>query len=706
MNNAQKRLDAERTPMTALQLKPVAELGTVSTRESEYSLPPSSERGGSPHFFPETKRGNSPQRNDANHMQPAPNGPLYSSLAGSPPREVSASGLPPAPPAAANSGAAITPFKPAKTIRTNSGRIFKNDEILVHLKFEDRDVGDALVAQFPPWLKTMMLSLKEEKALLLCFEHCLVFSAIEFFEVSRSWPPKTEAIGGIKPFADTTDSITSLAQYLQDHDLTALWEYPGEDETIGLVLYSPRAKSWSRHAREPNLRGCPLLLEARNRAYRGNKPISVRTTQVVMPGARGDPPSSLPTQGIFSNPWNAPFRPIPTRPLNPMHVLSEHHEYGSESRPDLHSGVCSLHPAWQYLVTNTLAVLDDGLAADEHGARFRESSVTKQAIGHADELDWSVKADFRSMTKTASSSTGKVFVYIAFAQQHPRQAKAMKDWAGKHTSPRFVYNDADAESEWDDFRSGTNTALLLFQKDNPSFCMLKEVYNLLGRDNVACYNVSWAQESKEVKYSFSRLFPRGSVLLLTEYTITRHPMEAAFAMEWFRLHAKKKGWMVMVRPNVRAWLQQKALECEDDEKAKRMFEVLRLLLRMSSITDVTVGDDVDPEDFLGIGNSGESEKDNFIVPLPPLAGYDTSSSAGGSTEAISKRDDLLLNHFIYWSIINASSYRRFIALDDLQARKGTGKGAAKPEGAEHIKFWKPETFMRDQQKCKSSDVEK
>ena len=703
MNRAQKRLNAERTPVEALQLRPFADLRTSNTIENDGEMPPEG-RDHSPLFFPDTNRGTHEAGIEAGRKQMSDDDSLFSSE-GSPNLTTNSANAAPSPEGIASPGPPIAPFERPSVIRTKAGRVFKKDEILLRLKFGDHDAGDALVLHFPHWLKSMMVKLKEADLLLLHFEQSMTFDAAEFAEISRSWPPEAVALGGVQPFLDTAASIVELARYLEEHDIAALWEYPHEDSSLGLIMYSPRARSWSRHAKQVGLQGCPLLLEARNRAYQGSKATSMRPKKVAVLEHGLNAALALPGQTMSSN-----RLVIPTPQPLAQHLSLDTTVTGADTTtlttPSIETPSLTRDPRKARAIKSIAAVVPN----ENHPVTNRRSSPdvpdTEQAGEQPKELDWSVSADFRSMTKTGSSSAGKAFVYIAFAEQHPRQAEAMKAWAAKHTSSRFVYTDADGESDWDDFRGGSNTALLLFQEDNPHFCMLKDMYHLLGRDNAVCYNVSWSTASNEVKYSFSRLFPRGSVLLLTEYTITRSPPEAVFALEWFNQNSKKNGWMVMVRPNLRAWLQQTALTCEDDEKAKQLFEILRLLFKMSSVADVTIGDDIDREDFLGVGNSREWEQDNFIVPLPPLAGYDNSPSAEVTTAAISKRDDVLLNHFIYWSVMNASSYRRFIALDDLQARKGVEKGAAKPAGAEHIKFWKPDAFMRNQQKNKPSEGEK
>ena len=701
MNNAQKKLNADRAPTNNPQLIALSDLSTTNN-EWARNIPPTKERDDSPLFFPETSTLASRDRKDSTEKSVNDDASLVSSVEASPPLLTTVpvqSNTPhevnfPAPP----------DFKPPGVIRTMTGRVFGKDEILVHLKLGDHDVGDMLVLHFPIWLRTIMIKLREGYQLQLHFEQSMVFKPTEFAEISRAWPPEAVATGAIKPFGDTEASISSLAQYLEEHDLVALWEHPNEDDTIGLVLYSPRAKSWWRRGRETCIQGSPLVLEARNRAYRGLKPVSLRPKPVLIPDARLDMAQAPPAQ--LAHPNQSAFQVHPSR----LQLLSLETAFPQDDHMHLDASVANT-PAISHDPRKRRESIADAVASKlqtRGDSDVSKSPAVERSTEQAIKTDWSVRADFRSLTRASASSSGKAFVYIAFAEQFPNQAEALKEWSGKHTSSRLIYTDMDPERDWDDFRTSSNTALLLFHDNNPSFCILKDVFLLLGRDNVACYTVSFTIDpQKGVKYDFSRLFPRGSVLLLTEHTIITRPEESVFALEWFKQNSKKNGYKIMVRPNIRAWLQQIALECEDDEKAKKLFEILRLVFKMSSaVTDVTVGKDIDDNDFLSADSSLEADVDNFIVPLPPLAGYDASPSAPSCSQAIAVRDDQLLSHFIYWSVMNASNYRRFIALDDYQTRKGVEKGAAKPEGAEHIKFYKPETFMRDQQKSKSAEGEK
>jgi hypothetical protein len=146
-----------------------------------------------------------------------------------------------------------------------------------------------------------------------------------------------------------------------------------------------------------------------------------------------------------------------------------------------------------------------------------------------EELDWKVVADaddFKSLTEP-TSTTSKPFVYIAFEKFFPEQAEALQAWAYTHSSKRFVYTDADDgfEGLLEHSCGNQDRAILLQLHDAvANFCDLKGLHSLLGmrdsqsRDFVHCHAVSWhpPTDTEPAKYEFTRLFSRGTTLLITE----------------------------------------------------------------------------------------------------------------------------------------------------------------------------------------------
>jgi hypothetical protein len=158
-------------------------------------------------------------------------------------------------------------------------------------------------------------------------------------------------------------------------------------------------------------------------------------------------------------------------------------------------------------------------------------------------------------------------------------------------------------------------------------------------------------------------------------------------LQWFKTKSKDKGsaWQIMVRPRIRAWLQHKAVTSTDAEKQQTFFDILGWLHRLSSLRDVTIPDHSESLEHLGIS---DSEDENSIVPLPSIVGYDDAVTAESDAKSVLERDELLVKHFVYWSITDACRVsRRFIVLDDHKAKMAKTGGMKVNAG--HVRFSPP-----------------
>jgi len=54
-----------------------------------------------------------------------------------------------------------------------------------------------------------------------------------------------------------------------------------------------------------------------------------------------------------------------------------------------------------------------------------------------------------------------------------------------------------------------------------------------------------------------RLFPSGIAVLVTETALVSNGVEI---LRWFKSKKKAAGWKILLRPNIRSWLRQKALK--------------------------------------------------------------------------------------------------------------------------------------------------
>ena len=102
--------------------------------------------------------------------------------------------------------------------------------------------------------------------------------------------------------------------------------------------------------------------------------------------------------------------------------------------------------------------------------------------------------------------------------------------------------------------------------------------------------------------------------------------------------------------------------------------------KLNSFTDVTTDSEHMRMELLDL-------KDNFVVPVSRLDGYDYSSDADSSAEVIQPQDDMLLSHFIEWTKDNVMHFRCFAGIDERCERN-------KPTQSEHVVFMSPQSFRK------------
>ncbi|RMZ74814.1 hypothetical protein DV737_g5720, partial [Chaetothyriales sp. CBS 132003] len=269
----------------------------------------------------------------------------------------------------------------------------------------------------------------------------------------------------------------------------------------------------------------------------------------------------------------------------------------------------------------------------------------------------------------------KPWVYIAFGGSWPTEAREVAKWAAQYTSSRLVFIEGqDDAREWQEFRKtcGSNAALLLFSNEL-AFCQLPCFGKLLGKYNASTlvsFRLSWQTCDPQLpKYRPTQIFSHGTVLLLTEATM-KQAAAAVKILQWFKHHSKgkPKQWMVMVRPNIRAWLTRQLVDGTDDSSAHYL-EMLAIFSELMPTVDVTKTDDVGKFGSLDkiLAKTGRLST-NHVIPLGHLPGYD--SSAAADEAQVRQRDDILLSYFLGWSATHVEHHRRFLVLDDDKAERG------------------------------------
>ena len=707
-NNAQKKhARMHDRPPEPVNLMAASDL---AVREPAYNLPATrvaSVRQQSPLFFAE------------NGSISNTESPLQSPVTAQPKTNVSSSAAVPTPPT--NHDRDTSPAqelrndkvktRPPKStysmMQSRSGREWTWEQVLVQLSLGSRNVGDVRISGLAPWLRKALVDLKVDGIKLpLHFEQRFVVTKDEFAEMSASWPPMVEGRGQVLPYDDTAAICNELEAYLKHYKVAAVFAFPDSNVCrAALVLHSSDDETW-RMGPLPDANSPRLRLLVRNRAWR-DQPVlpllpSLGYRPVTEVPSNNQPPiqnhhsqlqTQLPSSPVASTPRARPKSPLyrPEPPIDaPTVVASPDAAVTSPQREAANIG--------PYESIESADVFDNSTVASPEVTAHNENVPSNP--------DWSCDLEFASMIPSITSSSSRPLVYIALGVSHSQQADLIKEWAAKSTSPRLIFVEKNTQSEWDEFRPTCNSsspAMLLFS-DEPKFCKLEELGSFLGKyEALSAFRISWDPNAKPI-YTATKMFTRGTVMLMTEAAM-RRAASAKNLLLWFEKNSKDKSkhWKLMVRPNIRNFLQQQAMQAGEDDKSRQFLEVLTIMHRLSGIVDVTIGANVERLQALQqlkIADKADKSED-FVIPLPQLPEYDSSSEVDpSSTKA---RDDILLRHFVAWTVSHASNHRRFLVIDDDDR---AGRDTTIYDNANHIVFQSSDEFLRTPKRKGSMSVKK
>ncbi|RMZ91190.1 hypothetical protein DV736_g1584, partial [Chaetothyriales sp. CBS 134916] len=576
-------------------------------------------------------------------------------------------------------------------------------ELTVQLSVGSRKIGQVALTNLPKWLCKKLSTLTAANTLPLHFEQNFVVSWQQYDQISSGWRPSSRTLGGglIHPFAEADAACQSLTRYLEKSDYGAIWVHPNPNETYALILHVSTLPHWqqTQYLHRP---GQPvrLLLGVRNRVGKGQlaPPLVIPSDQRERRLGLASPPHGLDSQ-THTNGTNS------TEPNDD----EETRKYLNISAPsNTNRQYMPLSSERKEMSTNgATAGIANGIVANvSHKGRSSAHETTSLERLEVAETSTVVKTlsvvcdlDYQSMARWTAST--RPLIYIAFGSSSPTEAQEVAKWAVQYTLPRLVFIEGQDRPEWQEFckMCGGNPALLLFS-DEPDFCNLLSLGSLLGKYNaqkLVSFRLCWQTSDPQLpKYTPTQIFNHGTVLLLTEATM-KHTTTAVKILKWFRQHSKGKSnkWMVMVRPNIRAWLTRQAVHATDDDPSAHYIEMLTIFSELMPAIDVT--------EMVDMGKFGSLKKNpaitrrlnnNYVIPLTHLPGYDSSPAADEAQ--VRRRDEILLSHFVGWSTMHAENHRRFLVLDDDKANKGRAPDIY--ENAHHILFMKAAGFIEDQER--------
>lgn len=617
-------------------------------------------------------------------------------------------------------------------------RTWAKHELVVYVSLGQHPVGDLKIANIDGYLRTQLMALKQTVrsfVIPLAFEQQLVLKAAEVQRSPTVWSNTHPRCYPTNPFEDTAPIYLEFAQYLERNDLTAVWEHPTSD--MLLLLFAPTSYTWKQMGRYKDTPANPgLVIETRQRqsgpqrlpamppqpasrgtivcrhwraghCWRNDDCHFAHTLEVASPTARrvsmsAANPDRSRHQAEDSSPLRldasptgdrlALFRSQSTAAVEPVQKTAS--AAGTEPTPD--SRIKRKRRASVHESAFTKA-------ADVAPTVPNEQKSASDPSQHR--VDWTFTADYRALIKLikkqAIVDSKMPRILIAFPEENLIQCDALQAWALQHTSSRCVF----AARDWKELLQisrPNDPNIFFFREGYPIFTQLESFYEFLHRDEVVCHSVSWeiTAGTQKAKYRVKPLFPRRTLMLITEDVLLLKPAIASYILEWFIVtyNTRNATGKLMIRPGVQNFLESRAQALAAANNKEETQDTLKLLISVRDLLptmDVTVpGTTSLLSDFLG--NEDVVRSSSFLA-FPHLPEYDHQPTASTDEAEVAKRDHFLIHYFRTLSVAEADQFGRFLVLHN-------GK-AAQTADTQHISFRSVATFVEGLKDRKSKGDE-
>lgn len=338
-----------------------------------------------------------------------------------------------------------------------------------------------------------------------------------------------------------------------------------------------------------------------------------------------------------------------------------------------------------------------------HNAKIYQSGIRGDTakLGLSNKADTSDKiydtsclstSDFHYLTTVSSrikADPRNARVFISFANLYPIEARVLRNWLGEHVKARNIFSDTEKDG-WGEFLESAEqkVAVALFHERISNFTLLRKLSLLLRGDNLSCFNVSFDRLGR---ISFTRIFPRGTVLCLTESCMTGFLEQTLNILRWFESMANRKilSWKLVLFPDAVNRCFQR-LATLGVEPQKILSDILGIVLRL---TKRSTRSPMDPDQYIS-GDAFHLEggtNDSLVLSPPQLLGRNTfagSEMLSTDEPAIRLRDQIFSEYFRGWTVLNCTKYRRIIVIDDKMTNQ------TEPHSC-HISFMHPERFLKE-----------
>ncbi|TPX23689.1 hypothetical protein DIZ76_013025 [Coccidioides immitis] len=506
-------------------------------------------------------------------------------------------------------------FTPRLSHRASTRRFWNPGEVLVKLKFGavDKVIGDVRICGLNPTSKGQLLNLKSGTIDINFNDVC---TSKEYEMLCDRRTNVKYANAWVVGYEDTAKEVTAMANYLRQNDLAAIWHHPAEHVQTAFIAYASSSTSWNFFDRDmefpPN---SSLRIVARSYL----PTVSTVRRQLTSPSVAE--PQMPPSQSTAT-----------TAPQNPI-VIDDPVSTTSKS-------------------VTVLASIPKDLGNKDIVSIFRER--------------WSITFEELSLVNAPKKDGSARAFYLYFPPEAEEEFQLVLKFLRKYTNAIFSNR---LKGDWERFAETVTSGTVLFHQSYIWYEFMPGLHKLLRR-YVNVFNISLASPVKHIGSTthLQRLFPHGSVILMTEdYMI--HETEAALnAMKWFRSHSEKKypgTWKMFFRPNILGWLSNIFDKWPDD----KMYQIYCIIEYM--IPEYPEGHynwyngDGSPDSLDG-ETDDEGQHHPFISPsFIPDYGSRKEDAHENIPKGLSQEErnmDHLVEYFAGWAICNCDKYRRFIVL--------------------------------------------
>ena len=485
-----------------------------------------------------------------------------------------------------------------------NGRMYNfPGELVVNLGFRNARIGDVRLKGIPSFTISRIIQTKKRAAdIHLDIGKDDFVTPAQWVQLCTDCPNTFHPAGVVVPYADTTANVTEMEQYLFQHELAARWDYPFQDFDFMLCFYSARCTSW--HFLEE--KGV-FTVDAKIRVLTRKKmrptkslPVDEAHDQQLPEKLRITGASDEALDPGIINPVDNPAKHAED-PFNRRASCDEiracHDSEGlgnstatsgqgngtPEQRPSRRSDVGQAEVRSQEPISFPPKLASGQTLVDQFWSRFQISYARLTAT---------------TPSKKSDSNPAKARFYLAYPESARQELECIKVFLKTFTFRINICTWLERQS-WEAFQNiykGDYIGVVLVCQDSQSEDVrlfvefhddFREYYKfpglarLLRHSSLSVFRLSLSKPLSHCHEAshIQRLFPAGQVLMLTESVLVSDGMAI---LNWFYLKQRGDAWKVVLPPNIRLWLRNRAVvsNCKDREKYASSSSSLRTVLVM------------------------------------------------------------------------------------------------------------------------------